>query len=123
MRPKRPWILALASTLLFTAGKAFAGQYYYGPPPPSYGYGDAEEALEQRGFRDGVRGADHDFQNHRVPNVENRDEYRDPDFLPRWAQHEYREGFRRGYYMRVRQIYYGANGYGYSPRYWYQSPY
>jgi hypothetical protein len=39
--------------------------------------------------------------------VNNRDEYRDPD-LPRWAAHEYREGFRRGYYQRVRQIYNGA---------------
>ena len=121
MRAKRSLILALASTLLFTAGKAFAGQYYGAPPP--YGYGDAEEALERRGFWDGVRGAEHDFENHRVPNVENRDEYRDPESLPPWARHEYREGFRRGYYMRVRQIYYGANGYGYWPRYWHGSPY
>lgn len=119
MRPERLLSLALAGTLLLSAGKAFAQQPYYRPSSPPYGYGDAEEALEQRGFQDGVTGAERDFQNHRRPNVNNRDEYRDPDFLPGWAQHEYREGFRRGYYVRVRQIYYGASDRGYGPNYWY----
>ncbi len=117
MKPERLLTLALASTLLLTAGRALVGQSYYGPPSPPYGYGDAEQALEQRGFQDGIRGADRDFQNHRPPNVNNRDEYRDPDSFPRWAQHEYREGFRRGYYLRVQQIYYGANNYVYGPSY------
>ena len=76
--------------------------------------------MEHRGFYDGVRGADRDFENHRRPNVNNRDEYRDPDSIPEWAQHEYREGFRRGYYVRVRQIYYGeGSGYGHQDRDWY----
>ena len=123
MRPGRLLTLTLASTLLLTAGKAIVGQSYYGPPSPQYGYGDAEEALEQRGFQDGLSGADRDFQNHRRPNVNNRDEYRDPDFLPRWAQHEYREGFRRGYYVRVQQIYNRANDYGSWPRYRYDPRY
>jgi hypothetical protein len=82
-------------------------QEYYGPPQFAYEQHEQEEAWERRGFYDGARGADRDFGNHRRPDVNNRDEYRDPD-LPRWAAHEYREGFRRGYYQRVRQIYNGA---------------
>lgn len=121
MKLTRLFEFALASTLLVTGGKAFAAQYYYGPPSPPYGYDHAEQALEQRGFQDGVVGADRDFQNHRRPDVNNRDEYRDPHFHNGWAQHEYREGFRRGYYVRVRQIY--ANDYGDGPRYWYRAPY
>lgn len=112
MRPTRFLIPTLAIALLAGAGVSFAQQPY---GPPSFRYGDsyAEQALEQRGFRDGTRGAERDYQNHRRPDVNNRDEYRNPDFLPAWAQHEYREGFRRGYYLRVREVYYGENrGYG-----------
>jgi hypothetical protein len=97
-------MLAIA---LFAGEKSTIAQQYYGPPPFAYGQYGAEEAWEQRGFYDGIKGAEHDFKNHRRPDVNNRDEYRDPDSIPGWAQHEYREGFRRGYYIRVRQIYYG----------------
>lgn len=116
MRFTRLLTSALASALLIGEGTSLAQQYYYAGPPTPYGYSDAEEALEQRGFQDGIIGADRDFQNHRRPNVNNRDEYRDPDAIPGWAQHEYREGFRRGYYMRVRQIYYGGFSYWDYPR-------
>jgi len=114
MRPTRLLISTLAMALLASAGSAFA-QRYDGPPPFRYGDGDAESALEHRGFQDGVIGAERDFQNHRRPDVNNRDEYRDPRFLSGWAQHEYREGFRRGYYLRVRQIY-GDTGHNYGYR-------
>jgi hypothetical protein len=106
MKPTRFLIPAFAVAMLASAGNASA-QRYDDPPPFQYGHSGAEEAMEHRGFYDGARGADRDFENHRRPNVNNRDEYRDPDSIPGWAQHEYREGFRRGYYMRVRQIYYG----------------
>lgn len=89
-------------------GVKYANAQYYGQP--QYGYQDrheAAEAWEQRGFYDGSKGADRDYWNHRRPDVNNRDEYRDPDDVPGWARHEYREGFRRGYYERVRQIYRG----------------
>lgn len=52
--------------------------------------------IRQRGFRDGIIGAQKDFGNHRRPDVNNRDEYRDPD-LPPGMREAYREGFRRGY--------------------------
>jgi hypothetical protein len=100
-------IPALAITLLGSAKSANA--QWYGQPQWGYEHHEREEAWERRGFYDGVRGADRDFGNHRRPNVNNRDEYRDPD-LPRWAAHEYREGFRRGYYQRVQQIYNGGGG-------------
>lgn len=106
MKSTSVFVTAMAGVLLFSAGAASAQRYYYyGAQPAPYGYSGAEEAMEQRGFYDGVKGADRDFQNRRRPDVNNRDEYRDPDGMPRWAQHEYREGFRRGYYERVRQIY------------------
>lgn len=102
-------IPTFAVALLVGGKNAFAQQYYYGPPQPFAYYGpqEAEEAWEHRGFFDGMRGAEHDFWNHRWPNVNNREEYRDPDSVPGWARHEYREGFRRGYYLRARQLYYG----------------
>ena len=105
-------LVATLGLALLASGDLFA-QQYYGPAP----YGDrdsrAERALESRGFRDGIFGADRDFQNHRRPDVNNRDEYRNGNRLPVWAQNEYREGFRRGYYQRVRQIYGGGQGNGY----------
>jgi len=102
-------ILFLIPTLaisLFADGESALAQQYYGPPQFTYEQHEAEEAWEQRGFYEGIEGADRDFGNQRQPNVNNREEYRDPDGVPRWARHEYREGFRRGYYLRVRQIYY-----------------
>ena len=106
MRPTLLLVPALAVGLLACEKRALA-QQYYGPPPFAYGQHEAEEAWERRGFYDGMNGAEHDFWNHRRPNVNNRDEYRDPDSIPGWARHEYREGFRRGYYLRARQLYYG----------------
>lgn len=110
MRPTRLLISTLAVALLANVGSAF-GQQYYGPAP--YGDRGEERFLERRGFQDGMVGADRDFQNHRRPDVNNRDEYRDGGRLPGWQQNEYREGFRRGYYLRVKQIYGGGQGYGY----------
>ena len=109
MKSTRLLVSTLGIALLASAGSAFA-QRYDGPPVYRYGDGDArnaERAMEQRGYFDGVRGADRDYQNHRRPDVNNRDEYRNPGFIPGWARQEYREGFRRGYYSRVQQVYYG----------------
>jgi hypothetical protein len=55
---------------------------------------------QRRGFHDGIEGARKDFENHRRANVENRDEYRDPQ-LPRELREIYRDGFRRGYAVGV----------------------
>ncbi|KAA6461231.1 hypothetical protein DYQ86_13400 [Acidobacteria bacterium AB60] len=67
---------------------------------------DRYSEMERRGFHDGVVGARHDFENHRRPNVLNREEYRDPHMAPDLA-HEYREGFRHGYEMAAARLWGG----------------
>jgi hypothetical protein len=52
--------------------------------------------IQRRGFHDGMEGAQKDFENHRQPDVNNRDEYRHPD-LPPEMRDAYRAGFGRGY--------------------------
>jgi hypothetical protein len=52
--------------------------------------------IQRRGFHDGIEGARKDFENHRRPSVDNRDEYRHPG-LPHRLWGAYQEGFRRGY--------------------------
>jgi hypothetical protein len=51
---------------------------------------------QRQGFHDGIEGARKDFDNHRPPSVENRDEYRHPH-VSRDLRDDYREGFRAGY--------------------------
>jgi hypothetical protein len=82
-----------------------------GPPPPGYGPGGGWDApppeiandAMRRGFHDGIEGARKDYENHRAPNVNNRDEFRHPD-VPREIRHDYRMGFRRGYDAGVRHM-------------------
>ena len=62
--------------------------------------------MQRRGFQDGMVGARRDFDNHRRPNVANRDEYREPHVPPEFRR-EYREGFRRGYEMSASQLWGG----------------
>jgi hypothetical protein len=97
----------LALALLSGAGLASA-QYYQGPqgppqaweaPPPQF------VEAQQRGYHDGAEGARKDFDNHRPPNVNNRDEYRNPHFIAPPDRHSYREGFREGYRVAVQHIY------------------
>ncbi len=107
-------------TLGLFAGAALAnaqynhGEYQQGPPPPPPGYqqGGGWEApppefaaAQQRGFHDGVEGAKRDFENHRPPNVNNRDEFRHPNFIPRPERRDYKFGFKRGYDNAVRHMY------------------
>ncbi|MGA7246039.1 MAG: hypothetical protein WBX19_22840 [Terracidiphilus sp.] len=61
---------------------------------------DEFDALRRQGFQDGIEGARKDFDNHRRPDVENRDEYRHPH-LPPEQREAYRDGFRRGYQVAV----------------------
>jgi len=76
--------------------------YQAPPPPPPVVRGDWDTVptefndWQRQGFHDGIDGARHDFENHRPPNVENRDEYRHPHVPPAFFE-AYREGFRRGY--------------------------
>lgn len=71
------------------------------PPPPSnpgYGYRDdrAMHEIRHRGFQEGMNGALQDMDNHRRPDPNNRDEYRNPP-MPPPASESYRDGFRHGY--------------------------
>lgn len=96
-------------------------QYYgppQGPPPGNYGQGydrgpggwdqappEFRDA-QRRGFRDGIEGARRDFENHRRPDVMNRDEFRKPP-VSRADARDYRMAFRRGYDVGVQHIYGG----------------
>jgi hypothetical protein len=70
------------------------------PGPPLPGQWDAFPTefneTQQHGFHDGIEGARHDYENHRPPDVNNREEFRHPR-LPPELREAYRQGFRRGY--------------------------
>ena len=108
----------LALGLLGATG-SMAAQYGPPPPPPGYAQGPGGweaappefAAAQQRGYHDGVEGAKKDFENHRPPNVNNRDEYRHPGFIPSPDRRSYRIGFQRGYQVAVQHIY-GGGPYG-----------
>jgi len=96
-------VLCLA---LLGSSAAAIGQYgpgYPPPPPPQWGQrgwdappGELRE-FQRQGYLDGLQGAERDFQNHRIWNVNNRDEFRHPH-VPGNVRSDYREGFKRGYY-------------------------
>jgi ribosome modulation factor len=94
-------ILALA---LGTSGLAMAAHTPTGSSSAQYGQGqggwDAPPQefrdIQRQGYHDGIEGARKDYDNHRRPDVNNRDEYRHPH-VPASARDDYREGFRRGY--------------------------
>ena len=105
--------LAASALAVFMLGSTAGlhAQYAQGPPPPGYdAHGDWEnpprefnnEAM-RKGFHDGIEGARKDYQNHRQPNVNNRDEYRHPD-VPHDQRRDYRAGFQRGYQVGVQNI-------------------
>ncbi len=99
---------------MFGAGAMVA---QYGPPPPQpppYRYAprawDAPpleyREFQQLGFHDGIDGARKDIENHRRPNVNNRDEFRHPH-VPREVRGDYRHAFEKGYYTAMQHF---ANG-------------
>ncbi len=110
MKTRALTVATLALFMASTTGVMVA--QYYGPPPPRYaqerGWDQVPpefRAAQQRGFHDGIEGARRDFQNHRPPNVQNRDEYRNPHFISPPDRADYRMGFRHGYDVAVRHIY------------------
>ena len=52
--------------------------------------------VQRQGYHDGIEGARRDYDQHRRPDVNNREEFRHPH-VPASAREDYREGFRRGY--------------------------
>lgn len=98
-------VLFLGTIGLGLASASSAAQdHHEGPPQAGYGQDrggwDAPpqefQDVQRRGFHDGIEGARKDMDNHRRPNVNNRDEYRNPS-VSRDERRAYREGFRRGY--------------------------
>lgn len=82
-----------------------------GAPVPGYGQdrgnwdappGEFNE-IQRRGFHDGIEGARRDADNHRRPDVNNRDEYRHPN-VPRQMRNNYRDAFRRGYQQAMSHL-------------------
>jgi hypothetical protein len=59
--------------------------------------------IQRDGFHDGIEGARKDFDHHRMPDVNNRSEYRHPH-VPPSAREDYREGFRRGYDVAMNHL-------------------
>ena len=105
-------LAAIAIALMMGLGGEAMMAQYYGPSPQRYAQGPAWDqaprefrAAEQRGFHDGIEGAKKDFENHRQPNVMNRDEYRNPHFISPPDRQDYRMGFQRGYEVAVRHMY------------------
>src|ERR1700675_313299 len=96
--------LAIPALAIALAAPGFVLAQSYAPPAPGYGQGSGGwdvppqefRDIQRQGYHDGIEGARKDFDNHRAPNVNNRDEYRHPHVSPS-AREDYREGFRRGY--------------------------
>lgn len=93
------------------------GQEPWANPPSAY------QGAERQGFHDGIEGARKDADNNRPPDVNNRDEFRDPPVSDQ-QKGAYREGFRRGYQVGVDHLMnrgarpaqaYGAQTYGQEP--------
>jgi hypothetical protein len=67
--------------------------------------------VQRQGFIDGVQGAERDFANHRIWNVNNRDEFRHPH-VPANVRGDYRYGFKKGYYLTAQHYQGGPGPYG-----------
>jgi hypothetical protein len=103
---KNKWVLSsllalsIPVTGLMVTPKAHAAVIQEGPGMVEQQGWDAPphefSEIQRRGFHDGVEGARKDFDKHRAPNVEDRDEYRHPH-VDHSARDDYREGFRHGY--------------------------
>jgi ribosome modulation factor len=106
--------VVLASAFLAAASASPAGFAGAGAPLPA-GYAQERgwdapppelDEVSRRGFHDGVEGARKDYDNHRRPDVNNRDEFRHPH-VPERDREAYRHGFERGYQAGVDHLYHG----------------
>ncbi|HET7104586.1 MAG TPA: hypothetical protein VFI20_10915 [Terracidiphilus sp.] len=105
-------VIPMLAAMLVTALVGIAGSQAQ-PAQPQRGYGAARgnwdtpptwfNAMQRRGFQDGIDGAQKDFGNHRKPDVNNRWEYTHPN-VPRDMWDAYRQGFRRGYNRAMNRL-------------------
>ncbi|MFC5863229.1 hypothetical protein ACFPT7_13070 [Acidicapsa dinghuensis] len=95
---------AMPAHAMGAAGAPAYGYAMQGPgwdaPPPEL------DEVTRRGFHDGIEGARKDYENHRRPDVNNRDEFRHPPVRER-DREAYRHGFERGYRVGVQHFYNG----------------
>ena len=115
----RKWFVI--PVLALAAGIAFPGHHFSISAlqaPQGYGRGDWSapprelNEMQRRGYRDGIEGARKDFGNGRRADVNNREEYRNPDQMPRdippGLREAWRDGFRRGYASAAAHLWNGA---------------
>lgn len=107
-------VITLFAALLVSAGPTVSitsaapsqparfGQDGWDVPPREF------NDIQRRGFHNGVEGARKDFDNHRNPDVNNRDEYRNPGDVPGRLRSAYRDAFRRGYAEAAAHLWGGA---------------
>src|ERR1035437_5672341 len=100
--------LAIATVALVLGVTGMSTGRAYGAPAgaAAQGYGQDRggwdtppqelQDIQRRGFRDGIIGAQKDFDNHRQPDPNNRDEYRHPSLPPEHGEAN-GEGFGRAY--------------------------
>lgn len=95
---------------LYAAPQGYGQGGGYGPGGPGGWDTPPQEMRDaaRQGFQDGIRGAQKDVENHRRPNVNNRDEFRHPN-IPGNVRRDYKDGFRRGYSAAMQHM---ANGGG-----------
>jgi len=79
---------------------SYLQEHGWDEPPSEY------DEVSRRGFHDGIEGAHKDYDNHRRPDVNNRDEFRHPH-VPDHDREAYRHGFERGYQVGVDHLYHG----------------
>ncbi len=77
-----------------SAEPAYGQDRRWDEPPSEF------DEVSRRGFHDGLEGARKDYQNHRRPDVNNREEFRHPH-VPDRDREAYRRGFERGYQVAV----------------------
>jgi hypothetical protein len=114
---KLKYLVLSALTILLGTTGLMTAKAYGAAPAPVQGYGQDRggwdqaprefHGIQQQGFRDGIDGARRDVDNHRRPDVNNRDEYRHPRYVGREAE-DYRAGFRRGYETAMSHLMNGA---------------
>lgn len=94
---RRGYQLAMSHLLAAPGMQAAQPELPWDAPRPEW------NEIQRRGFQDGIAGARRDIENHRQPNVENRDEYRNPsvEYDLRGA---YRDSFRRGYDVAMSRL-------------------
>jgi len=104
----RKLAITAAALLSLTGGSAVHAAY---APPQLNTYGQGGwnvppreyRQYARKGYLDGIEGARRDVENHRRPNVTNRDEFRHPG-VPGQFHREYRMGFRRGYNVLMQHL-------------------